>query len=497
MSTDSTTPARDASVGEGRTPDNASSPRDRRPPVGALADYRYELPAELIAQVPLATRSSSRLLVLDGQRREHCGFPDLPALLQPGDHLVFNDTRVVPARLHGRKASGGRVELMLERFLEPHRAWVKLRASKSPKPGSRLVFDPPDGRDDAGSKAVRNDAPREPGRSLQLEVVGRQNDLFEVRDVEGERADVETLAGFLDRHGEIPLPPYIDRAPDSADLERYQTVYARARGAVAAPTAGLHFDEPLLDALAARGVTHGFVTLHVGAGTFQPVRVADPSRHVMHSERVSVSPAAVEGIAAARARGGRIVAVGTTSVRALESAAARTGELEPHDDETRLFLSPGSRFRVVDAMITNFHLPESTLLMLVAAFAGLEETLAAYREAVAMRYRFFSYGDAMLVWPHADARADSGHESSLATWSRTGSETGAESGFDTRSEDESEARSEARSEGRSEPRSEPRSEARSEARSEDRSEAGSEAGSEDRLENGSVVRPGPDTGART
>lgn len=395
MSTDSTTPARAVIVGDSSTRNNASGERDQRPDGYSLADYRYELPAELIAQTPLATRSSSRLLVLEGQRRDHRAFPDLPALLQPGDHLIFNDTRVVPARLHGRKVSGGRVELMLERFLEPRRAWVKLRASKSSKPGTRLVFEPPDGCGDA----------------LKLDVIGRESDLFEVRDA----GDAVSLAEFLDLHGDIPLPPYIDRAPDNTDFERYQTVYARTRGAVAAPTAGLHFDEPLLDALATRGVTHGFVTLHVGAGTFQPVRVADPSRHVMHSERVSVSAATVDGIAAARRQGGRIVAVGTTSVRALESAAAaHGGVLEPYVNETRLFLTPGSRFHVIDAMITNFHLPESTLLMLVAAFAGLDETLAAYRDAVAERYRFFSYGDAMLVWPKAGIRP--GKDKGKASW---------------------------------------------------------------------------------
>jgi len=237
---------------------------------------------------------------------------------------------------------------------------------------------------------------------MTLDVVGRQDDLFILKAAD---ASNDKLASFIEAHGEIPLPPYIERKPDQTDLERYQTVYADSPGAVAAPTAGLHFDENILSALAQKGITHSFITLHVGAGTFQPVRVEDPSKHVMHSERVSVDQTAVKQIKAAKDRGGRIIAIGTTSVRALEAAAADTGELQIFQGETRLFLTPGSTFNVVDGMFTNFHLPESTLLMLVAAFAGLEHTLAAYKEAVAEKYRFFSYGDAMLVWPIDGVRA--------------------------------------------------------------------------------------------
>jgi len=319
-------------------------------------------------------RSDSRLLVMRSDAREHAGVRDLPGLLRAGDRLVFNDTRVVPARAFGRKATGGRIEFMLERFEADGRASARIRASKSPGPGARLLLESGDGQ------AV-----------IELEVTGRDGELYTVQ------AD-DSLPEFLHAHGAIPLPPYIERRPDAADAERYQTVYAREPGAVAAPTAGLHFDLPLLDALAGQGIDSSRITLHVGAGTFQPIRVQDPSRHVMHAERVSVSRQVVDEIQATRAAGGRIVAIGTTSVRALESAAAG-GTLEPMHGETRLFLTPGSPFRIVDALLTNFHLPRSTLLMLVSALAGRERTLAAYREAVAMRYRFFSYGDAMLILP--------------------------------------------------------------------------------------------------
>jgi len=378
------------------------------------------LPPELIAQAPLPSRSASRLLVLDGVRREHRQVTDLPALLAPGDHLVFNDTRVVPARLYGRKASGGQVELVLERLLPEGGALAKVRASKSPKAGTRLLFGvaaenvaapPPDAIPVAASSGAVA------GASLALEVVGREGDLFELAGV----TPNDLLGDYLEAHGEVPLPPYIRRAPGSEDTVRYQTVYAREPGAVAAPTAGLHFDEPLLDALAERGVTRSFVTLHVGAGTFQPVRVADPAEHVMHAERVVVPAETVDAVAEARAGGARVVAVGTTSVRALEGAAAANGgTLAPHAGETRLFLTPGSPFHVVDALLTNFHLPESTLLMLVAAFAGLEHTLAAYREAVAERYRFFSYGDAMLAWPRPGLRPDPRRADAAAPGVRAG-----------------------------------------------------------------------------
>ena len=334
-------------------------------------DFHYDLPPELIAQQPLAQRGDSRLLTLDGasgalhDRRFH----ELPELLRPGDLLVFNDTRVIPARLFGRKASGGRIEMLIERLLDQRRALVQLHASKSPKPGGALQFD-------AGFTAT---------------VLSRHGDLFEI-SLDGD----EPWLTLLERHGQTPLPPYIRRAPTPADRDRYQTIYARQPGAVAAPTAGLHFDQNLLDRLAAMGVAQAFITLHVGAGTFQPVRVERIADHLMHGEWIEVGAEACDQIAAARARGGRVVAVGTTAVRALETAA-NEGALQPWRGETRIFIYPGYRFRCVDALITNFHLPESTLLMLVAAFAGRAATLNAYRHAVEQRYRFFSYGDAMLI----------------------------------------------------------------------------------------------------
>ena len=352
------------------------TPGGRQPPApsGELGrqDFRFDLPPELIAQHPPARRGDSRLLTLDGatgalgDRR----FDDLPELLRPGDLLVFNDTRVIPARLHGRKASGGRIELLVERLLDERRALVHLHASKAPKPGGRLLLD-------AGFAAT---------------VLGRHGELFEIR-----AESDEPLLALLEQHGRIPLPPYIAREPTAADSERYQTVYARRPGAVAAPTAGLHFDRALLDRIAARGVERAFITLHVGAGTFQPLRVERIAEHVMHAERIEVGAEVCEQIRAARARGGRVVAVGTTAVRALETVADAEGIPQPWRGETRIFIYPGYRFRCVDALITNFHLPESTLLMLVAAFAGHAEVLGAYRHAVEHRYRFFSYGDAMFL----------------------------------------------------------------------------------------------------
>lgn len=343
-------------------------------------DFAYDLPPELIAQAPLPERSASRLLVLDGEtgQFEDRRFPDLVELLRPGDLLVLNDTRVVPARLHGRKPTGGRVEILLERVLGPRKVRVQLRASKSPKPGTSLEF---------------------PGGARAL-VEGRAGELF---DLEFDR-EVEP---YFAAHGEVPLPPYIDRAPADEDRERYQTVFARTPGAVAAPTAGLHFDDALFERLEARGVGRAFLTLHVGAGTFAPVRTEQVEAHRLHPERVTVSAALCDRIEEARGRGGRVVAVGTTVVRALETAALG-GRLEPFEGETDLFIYPGFKFRVVDALVTNFHLPESSLLMLVAAFAGRERTLAAYRHAVAERYRFFSYGDAMFVTPANEARAGGG-----------------------------------------------------------------------------------------
>lgn len=343
------------------------------------SDFHYPLPSGLIAQTPLAERSASRLLVVPSDATvfaDHV-FGELPALLQPGDLLVFNDTRVIPARLFGHKATGGRVEILIERLLEDDCARVQLGVSKSPKAGARIELD-------------------EGGHA---EVLGRDGEFYRLRFHLH-----EPLEAYLQRVGRLPLPPYIQRDPDAEDLERYQTVFARETGAVAAPTAGLHFDPALLEALAARGVEFGHVTLHVGAGTFQPVRVDDLADHVMHSERLQVDAALVEQVARVRATGGRVIAVGTTVVRALETAMQPTpenpqGELRAFVGESRLFIVPGYRIRAVDAMITNFHLPESTLLMMVSAFAGRSRVFAAYAHAVAAGYRFFSYGDAMLLFP--------------------------------------------------------------------------------------------------
>ena len=357
-----------------------------------LSDYHYDLPDSLIAQSPLHNRSDSRLMILQGQDRSHESVRDLAKFLQPGDHLVFNNTRVIPARLYGQKKSGGKLELMLERIETDGSVLAKIRASKSPKPGSIIELHAPE-----SEKMSSGTAPE----IVDLTVTGRRDDLFELQVSPGNEA---RLAQFVEDHGEIPLPPYIERKPDSEDQERYQTVFAEKPGAVAAPTAGLHFDAALFESLQRAGITHSFITLHVGAGTFQPVRVENPDDHVMHAERVSVGSETVAAIQACKQAGGRVVAVGTTCVRALEASAADSGEVQTFDGETRLFLTPGAQFYVVDAMFTNFHLPESTLLMLVSAFAGLEETLAAYRDAVEQQYRFFSYGDAMLVWPNVGVR---------------------------------------------------------------------------------------------
>ncbi len=338
------------------------------------ADFHYELPEELIARYPSERRSDCRLLCVDGESGElaHRRFTDLLELLEPGDLLVFNDTRVIPARLHGHKASGGKVEMLLERPLDAHRGLAHIRSSKSPKPGTELIFE----------------------GDVRAVVEGRREALFELRFL-GETPLIE----LLERHGHMPLPPYIDRADELADRDRYQTVYARRDGAVAAPTAGLHFDEPLLERLAAKGVESAFVTLHVGAGTFQPVRADDIREHKMHSEWIEVNEAACAKVRAAQAAGRRVIAVGTTSVRCLESACAKSadGTIAPYSGETDIYIYPGYEWRCVDNLITNFHLPESTLLMLVSSFAGYETIMAAYREAVAERYAFFSYGDAMLL----------------------------------------------------------------------------------------------------
>ncbi len=336
------------------------------------SDFHYDLPPELIAQQPAAKRSASRLLHV-GARLRDLGITDLPQLLRAGDLLVFNDTRVLKARLHGRKQTGGLVEILVERLLGEREMLAQLGVSKTPKAGAFIQVD---------------------GEAGQLEVLGRDESFFHLR-LNG----AGTLPELLERSGRLPLPPYIRHDPDADDGERYQTVFAREPGAVAAPTAGLHFDAPLLDALCAQGVQTAMLTLHVGAGTFQPVRVETLSEHRMHAERYRLSEELAARIATTRATGGRIVAVGTTSVRALESAAAETGSVVAGDGETRIFITPGYRFRVVDALITNFHLPESTLLMLVSAFGGIERLRAAYQHAVEQRYRFFSYGDAMLIEP--------------------------------------------------------------------------------------------------
>jgi len=336
----------------------------------SIDDFDYELPPELIAQHPTKTRSGSRLLGLSGEKLADHRFADLPQLLSPGDLLVFNDTRVIKARLFGRKETGGRIEVLLERLLPGGEVLAQVHAGRAAKPGSTLRLD----------------------GGLEPQVVGREGEFYRLRFPEG--ADVLDL---LERHGSVPLPPYIAHAPQSEDRSRYQTVYARAPGAVAAPTAGLHFDEALLGALAERGVEFAYVTLHVGAGTFQPVRVKELADHRMHGERYAIPPGTVAALARARERRGKVVAVGTTTVRCLEASAAGSGAPLAGEAETDLFITPGFAFRVVDRLVTNFHLPKSTLLVLVSAFAGLEPVRRAYRHAVEKRYRFYSYGDAMLI----------------------------------------------------------------------------------------------------
>jgi S-adenosylmethionine:tRNA ribosyltransferase-isomerase len=345
-----------------------------------LDDFDFHLPPELIAQHPASERTSSRLLHVAGKTLHDRRFADLPQLVESGDLLVFNDTRVIRARLFGYKESGGRIEVMIERILDRRRAVAQIRASKSPPAGTRIVLE----------------------NALTLTVTGRcgeQSEFFAV-----ELCGDGDLHALIEQYGRLPLPPYITHAAARDDETRYQTVFARHPGAVAAPTAGLHFDAALLARLAERGAELAWLTLHVGAGTFQPVRVNKLAEHRMHAERFAIPPATVDAIARTRARGGRVVAVGTTSLRALE-AAAQEGELrgEPRGElragaaETDIFITPGYRFRVVDRLITNFHLPKSTLLILVSAFAGTQTIRAAYRHAVAERYRFFSYGDAMLL----------------------------------------------------------------------------------------------------
>jgi S-adenosylmethionine:tRNA ribosyltransferase-isomerase len=333
-----------------------------------LSDFDYDLPPELIAQHPLAERRASRLLHLDAKKRviRDQRFDDLAALLRPGDLVVVNDTKVMKARLLGVKQSGGRCEVLVERVLDERRVLAQVNASHAPLPGTKLFLE-----------------------GLKVEVVSRHGEFFELEFGE------DALAA-LDKHGRVPLPPYIEREVSGLDESRYQTVYAKHRGAVAAPTAGLHFDEALFEELRRQSIAVAYLTLHVGAGTFQPVRSEDISLHRMHSERFDIPQATIEAIGTARACGGRVVAVGTTSLRALE-AAAQSGTMKPGEGETTLFVVPGFTFRVVDVLLTNFHLPRSTLFILVAAFAGLENVRRAYHYAIDQRYRFFSYGDAMLI----------------------------------------------------------------------------------------------------
>lgn len=336
-----------------------------------VKDFHFELPEELIASFPLEKRTQSRLLCLDGNSGEltHRHFADVLDQVEPGDLVVFNDTRVIPARLFGQKESGGKLEVLIERLLDDKRALAHIRCSRAPKPGTKLSLE-------GGIDAL---------------MVARHDKLFELEfQLDGHVIDA------LEQHGHMPLPPYMKREDQLSDRERYQTVYNAKPGAVAAPTAGLHFDEELLAKLEAKGVEKAFVTLHVGAGTFQPVKVDSIDEHKMHAEYIEVSDAVCEQVRATKARGGKVIAVGTTSVRCLETAS-QSGEIQPYMGDTDIFIYPGYEYRVVDVLITNFHLPESTLLMLVSAFAGYEHVMQAYKVAVEERYRFFSYGDAMFI----------------------------------------------------------------------------------------------------
>jgi S-adenosylmethionine:tRNA ribosyltransferase-isomerase len=343
-------------------------------------DFHYDLPEELIAKTPMAERTASRLMVLDGPSGaiQHSTFVDILNLIDPGDLIIFNDTRVIPARVFGKKESGGRVEVMVERVVSQHEVLAHVRASKSPKEGTKLVLD----------------------SGVEVAVEGRADDLFVLRFPESEDA-----LEVLERTGQMPLPPYIDRPEEEADKERYQTVFGTKAGAVAAPTAGLHFDEHLIEALRNKGVQTAFVTLHVGAGTFQPVRADKVTDHNMHTEIMELKPEVAELVKQTKAAGKRVIAVGTTSVRCLETAASVCDSdlIDEYRGETNIFIYPSFEYQVVDVLITNFHLPESTLLMLVSAFAGYRHTLNAYEEAIAEAYRFFSYGDAMFITKNPNA----------------------------------------------------------------------------------------------
>lgn len=335
------------------------------------SDFNYTLPADLIAQIPLESRSASRLLCMDKQSGELTDrqFSDFIELCRPDDLLVFNNTKVIPARLFGHKQSGGKVEILIERMLDEHQAIAHVKASKAAKPGTVIELD----------------------GGFSCEVLGREQDLYQLRF-----NGTESLLSILAQIGHIPLPPYITRADNETDFSRYQTVFAQQEGAVAAPTAGLHFDDDMMTKLQEKSVNKAFVTLHVGSGTFQPVRVENLAEHIMHKEFFAVSQQTVSAIQETRANGGRVIAIGTTAVRALESAS-KAGELQAGFGDTDLFITPGYQFKSVDAMLTNFHLPESTLLMLVSAFAGYEHIMAAYQYAIEQKYRFFSYGDAMFL----------------------------------------------------------------------------------------------------
>lgn len=334
------------------------------------SDFSFDLPNELIARFPMEERSASRLLCVDGETGsiEHKGFRDLEGLLNPGDLLVFNNTKVIPARLYGQKESGGKLEALVERVLDEHHVIAHVKSSRSPKAGQRITLG-----------------------GAEVEVIGRKGALFELKFL-----DERPVFDILEAEGHMPLPHYMERPDGEHDKERYQTVYAEHNGAVAAPTAGLHFDDPLLERLKEKGIEFGYVTLHVGAGTFQPVQVDDVNDHTMHSEYVDVDQGLCDQVNAARTRGNRVIAVGTTSVRSLESAS-QLGTIQPFNDDTQIFIYPGYEFKSVDALITNFHLPESTLIMLVSAFAGKEHTLNAYDCAIKEKYRFYSYGDSMFI----------------------------------------------------------------------------------------------------
>jgi len=341
-----------------------------------VADFSFELPEGLVARYPKSDRTSSNLMVLNGNsgKIEHLNFTGILSQINPDDLLIFNNTRVIPARLFGQKKTGGKIEVLVERVLDEHRVLAHIRSSKSPKEGAELLLE----------------------NSVNATMVARHDALFELQF-----HTEETVFDVLERIGHMPLPPYIDRPDETSDRERYQTVYNEVPGAVAAPTAGLHFDEKLLEDIKAKGADIAFVTLHVGAGTFQPVRVDEIKDHVMHAEYVEVSQQVVDQINATKAKGGRVIAVGTTSVRSIESAAKASQDkglpLQPFYGDTDIFITPGYQFQVIDALLTNFHLSESTLLMLVSAFAGYDHIMAAYKEAIVKQYRFFSYGDAMFL----------------------------------------------------------------------------------------------------